>query len=127
MRAHKQPRRTLHLAGGICPTRRATCGAEAPIARALGVSTLPWLKAVVLEPIACKRHCGKGSEDKEESLAPYTRFVRIESERVEQVKETLESLREQTRDLRQLIDGGNSVAELGKRAAPTQPRSRSAK
>jgi hypothetical protein len=32
--------------------------------------------------------------------------VRIESERVAQVKETLESLRAETRDLRQRIDGG---------------------
>jgi hypothetical protein len=53
--------------------------------------------------------------------------VRIESERVALVKETLESLREQTRELRQRIDGGDSTAGLGERAAPTQPRSRSAK
>jgi hypothetical protein len=71
-----------------------------------------------------KREIASGKQRLEESLAPYTRFVRIESERVTQVKETLESLRAQTRDLRQLIDGGDSVAEFGERAAPTQPRSR---
>ena len=46
----------------------------------------------------------------EESLAPYTRFVRLESERVAQVKELLERLRAQTRDLRQRIDGSASTA-----------------
>lgn len=73
------------------------------------------------------REIASGKQRLEESLAPYTRFVRIESERVTQVKETLESLREQTRDLRQRIDGGDSATELGERAAPTQPRSRSTK
>jgi small GTP-binding protein len=73
------------------------------------------------------REIASGKQRLEESLAPYTRFVRIESERVAQVKETLEVLRAQTRDLRQRIDGGDSVAGLGERAAPTQPRSRSAK
>jgi hypothetical protein len=71
------------------------------------------------------REIASGKQRLEESLAPYTRFVRIESERVAQVKETLESLRAQTHDLRQLIDGGNAV-EFGGRAAQTQPRSRSA-
>jgi hypothetical protein len=53
--------------------------------------------------------------------------VRIESERVAQVKETLEGLRAQTRDLWQRIDGGGLATGLGEPAAPTQPRSRSAK
>jgi hypothetical protein len=73
------------------------------------------------------REIASGKQRLEESLAPYTRFVRIESERVAQVKETLESLRAQARDLRQRIDGGDSAMGLGERAAPTQPRSRSAK
>jgi hypothetical protein len=73
------------------------------------------------------REIGSGKQRLEESLAPYTRFVRIESERAAQVKKTLESLRTQTRDLRQRIDGGDSVMEVGARAEPTQPPSRSAK
>ena len=54
------------------------------------------------------REIASGKQRLQESLAPYTRFVRIESERVAQVKETLEGLRAQTRDLRQRIDGGDS-------------------
>jgi hypothetical protein len=70
------------------------------------------------------REIASGKQRLEESLAPYTRFVRIESERVAQVKETLESLRAQTRDLRQRIDGGALAEGFGERAATTQPRSR---
>ena len=44
-----------------------------------------------------------------------------------EVRATLERLREETRDLRQRIDGGDSSDGFGERAAPTQPRSRSAK
>jgi hypothetical protein len=39
--------------------------------------------------------------------------VRIESERVAQVKDALERLHEQIRELRRRIDGGESVAVAG--------------
>jgi hypothetical protein len=59
------------------------------------------------------REIASGKQRLQGSLAPYTRFVRIESERVAQVKDSLERLHEQIRELRRRIDGGESEAVAG--------------
>jgi small GTP-binding protein len=51
-----------------------------------------------------KRELEAASQRLHEALAPYTRFVRIESERVGEVRATLERLREETSALRRKVE-----------------------
>jgi small GTP-binding protein len=52
-----------------------------------------------------EREVAAGKQRLAEALAPYTRFVRIESERVAEVRATLERLQGEARELRRQVDG----------------------
>ena len=54
-----------------------------------------------------------------EALAPYTRFVRVESERVGEVRATLERLRTETGALRRRVETGHPTKQTP--AAPAAP------
>jgi small GTP-binding protein len=64
-----------------------------------------------------KREMEASSQRLHEALAPYTRFVRIESERVSEVRATLERLREETNALRRQVELGQPTAHPAQQPA----------
>ncbi len=67
-----------------------------------------------------EREVAAGKAKLTEALAPYTRFVRIESERVAQVRESLARIEDETAELRRQIEGATSAgdARLGRVEQP---------
>jgi small GTP-binding protein len=66
-----------------------------------------------------KREMEAATQRLHEALAPYTRFVRIESERVGEVRATLERLRTETSALRRRVETGHPAKQTP--AAPVAP------
>ena len=67
------------------------------------------------------RELEASSQRLREALAPYTRFVRVESERVGEVRATLERLREETNALRRTVESGERPPMAAKPTATVKP------
>jgi GTP-binding protein EngB required for normal cell division len=67
------------------------------------------------------RELEASSQRLREALAPYTRFVRVESERVGEVRATLERLREETNTLRRKVESGQRPPMPAKPTATVKP------
>jgi hypothetical protein len=70
-----------------------------------------------------KRELEASSQRLHEALAPYTRFVRIESERVGQVRATLDRLRTETTELRRRVESGHLTKSLPAAQPAAEPKS----
>ena len=70
-----------------------------------------------------KRELEASSQRLHEALAPYTRFVRIESERVGQVRATLDRLRTETAALRRRVESGHLTKSLPAAQPTAEPKS----
>ncbi|MGE5333567.1 MAG: hypothetical protein ACM3N4_02610, partial [Nitrososphaerota archaeon] len=110
----------LGLGLGILPYRRRRAKAQFD-ARARELSEA--LSSTLRDQF--KRELEAASQRLREALAPYTRFVRIESERVSEVRATLERLRAETSELRRNVEAGHparlSLASEPQQAATTVP------
>ena len=106
----------LGLGLGILPYRRRRAKAQFDArTRALGETLSNTLRDQF------KRELEASTQRLHEALAPYTRFVRIESERVGEVRATLERLREETSALRRRVESGQLVQLPAKPTVTIQP------
>ena len=106
----------LGLGLGILPYRRRRAKAQFDTrTRELGEALSNTLRDQF------KRELAASTQRLHEALAPYTRFVRIESERVGEVRGTLERLRAETSTLRRRVESGQALPMPAKPTAAIQP------